>query len=157
MVITIDSQTGSGDAIDLEGQPVTVTVPDGSIREVTLALESPGRYEARLDAPTPGAYRLALTEPDLGLAGAVPVSPEWLPAENGAGLLESIAERTGGAVRSLDQAPDASVFDAARPEGRAPGVVRPLWYVPLALALILFVSEIAIRQARLWGGDQPTA
>ncbi len=150
VVITVDSQTGDGGAVDLAGQAVTVTMPDGSTVPVDLALVSPGQYEARVTSPEPGAYSLSLEGQEVGLAGAVQVSPEWLPAEGGMALLQSLADRSGGVVRSLDQAPDASVFDAADPEARAPGAVRAVWYVPLLLALMLFVAEIAVRQAKLW-------
>lgn len=149
-VITVDSQTSDGGAIDLEGQAVTVTLPDGSSQLVDLAMVSPGQYEARVTSPLPGAYHVSLDDLEIGMAGAVQMSPEWLPAEGGTALLQSLAERTGGVVRSLDQAPDASLFEAAAPVARAPGAVRPVWYIPLSLALILFVAEIALRQSRLW-------
>ncbi len=136
---------------------MTITLPDGSTQPVDLALVSPGRYEARVTAPEPGAYGVSLDALDVGMAGAVQVSPEWLPDEGAAALLESLANRSGGIVRSLDQAPDALLFDAAQPEGRAPGTVRAMWFVPLGLALILFVVEIGLRQARLWAPNASPA
>jgi len=155
LVITVDSQAADGGAIDLQGQSLDVTLPDGSVQAVDLAMVSPGQYEARLASQMPGAYRLALPGRDLGMAGAIQVSPEWLPVEDGVGTLQAIAERTGGVVRSLDQAPDASLFDVTNPGSRAPGAVQAVWYVPLLLALALFVVEIALRQARLWSADRP--
>lgn len=157
LVMTVDSQAADGGAIDLQGQALTVTAPDGTTEQVELAMVAPGEYEARLGSAIPGAYQLALPNRDLAMAGGVQVSPEWLPAADGAGLLRAIAEQSGGQVRSLDQAPDASLFDAADPQARAPGSVRAVWYVPLALALGLFVIEIAIRQARLWAMDRSPA
>ncbi|MBA3275964.1 MAG: VWA domain-containing protein [Chloroflexia bacterium] len=153
-VITIDSQAGDGGSIDLAGQTVAVTLPDGTTEDADLTLVSPGQYEARVTSPAPGAYRLSLADSGTELAGAVQVSPEWLPAADGLSLLESIAGRSGGVVRSLDQAPDGSLFESAQPEARAPGSVRGLWYVPLTLALLFFVVEIAVRQAKLRAPDR---
>lgn len=150
VVITVDSQTSDGGAVDLEGQAIAVTGPDGATQPIDLSLVSPGRYEARVTEPQPGAYNLALEGGETTLAGAVPVSPEWLPAEDGPALLESLADRSGGEVRSLDQAPDPSLFETEQPGARAPGAVRPLWPIPLGLALLLFVIDIAVRQARQW-------
>lgn len=159
VVISVDTQTSDGGAVNLEGQAASITLPDGTTQPVDLAMVSPGQYEARVTAPEPGAYSLNLHELDVGMAGAVQVSPEWLPDEGAAALLESLAGRSGGLVRSLDQAPDASLFHAAQPEARAPGAVRAVWFVPLGLALILFVVEIGLCQARLWApnasSDQP--
>ncbi|MBA2470442.1 MAG: VWA domain-containing protein [Chloroflexia bacterium] len=153
-VITIDSQTGDGGSIDLTGESVAVTLPGGTTEDADLTLVSPGQYEARVTSPEPGAYRLSLAASGTELAGAVQVSPEWLPAADGLALLESIAGRSGGVVQSLDQAPDSSLFESSQPEARAPGAVRGLWYVPLTLALLLFVVEIAVRQAKLWAPNR---
>ena len=150
VVISVDTQTGDGGAVDLAGQPASITLPDGSTQPVDLAMVSPGQYEARVAAPDPGAYSLNLGDVEVGMAGAVQVSPEWLPDEDAPALLDALAARSGGIVRTLDEAPDASLFDATSADARAPGAVRAVWFVPLGLALILFVVEIALRQARLW-------
>jgi Mg-chelatase subunit ChlD len=155
VVVTVDSQTSEGDAIDLQGQAVEITMPDGTTQSAELSIVSPGLYEARVTSPDPGAYQFTLPDSGTGMAGAVQVSPEWLPSENGVALLESIAERTGGEVRTLDQAPDGSLFAAGEANARAPGTVRAVWYVPLILALVLFVADIAWRQTRIWSTDAP--
>ncbi len=156
VVITVDSQTGDGGggAVDLAGQAVAVTGPDGATQPIDLTLVSPGLYEARVTDPQPGSYNVTLADLDASLAGAVQVSPEWLPAEDGPALLQSLAERTGGEVGSLDQAPGASLFETDQPGAQAPGAVRPLWPFSLGLALVLFVIEIALRQVRSWAPAQ---
>jgi len=152
-VITIDSQTGTGEAIDLQGQSLVVTQPDGSTVTLPLGNVSPGMYESRIADPQPGAYQLALPDAQVEVAGAVQAPPEWLPSENGGALLESIAERTGGEMLTLDQAPDGTLFESTGSNAHAPGAVQALWYYPLALALALFVADIALRQARLWSAE----
>ena len=150
MVVTVDSQTADGNARDLQGQSLTIVLPGGETQSAALSIESPGSYEAIVTAPDPGSYRIELPELGIGLAAAIQASPEWLPAEDGVTLLEAIAGRTGGEIRSLDQAPDASLFDAGQANARAPGAVRAVWYLPLIAALALFVADIALRQAHLW-------
>ncbi|MBA2776772.1 MAG: hypothetical protein H0U31_08595, partial [Chloroflexia bacterium] len=150
MVVTVDSQTADGNARDLQGQSLTIVLPGGETQSAALSIDSPGSYEAIVTAPDPGSYRIELPDLGIGLAGAIQASPEWLPAEDGVTLLEAIAGRTGGEIRSLDQAPDASLFDAGQANARAPGAVRAVWYLPLIAALALFVADIALRQAHLW-------
>ena len=149
VVITVDSQTGGGDAVDLQGHTLEIIAPDGATQSVELASVSPGLYEARIPSPDPGAYHLVV-DSEHDMAAAVQMSPEWLPAAGGDALLTAIAERTGGIVRTLDQAPDNSVFESSHANARAPGAVRAVWYYPLILALVLFVADIALRQAQLW-------
>ncbi len=149
-VITVNSQTADGNATDLQGQSLNITLPSGETQSARLSIMSPGSYEAIVTSPLPGSYRLGLPDFGLEMAGAIQISPEWLPAEDGAGLLESIADRTGGSIRSLDQAPDATLFDSGQANARAPGAVQAVWYIPLIIALALFVADIALRQALQW-------
>ena len=150
VTIVVDSQSTDREAIDVQGETVTVTAPDGTTHEVELAIVAPGQYEAALPSPMPGAYQLSLPGQDRHMAAAVQTSPEWLPADDGVALLESIAQRTDGIVRTLDQVPDGSLFDSPHTNAHAPGAVTPVWHYPLIAALVIFVAEIAIRQAERW-------
>jgi hypothetical protein len=78
------------------------------------------------------------------LAGiTVPPSPETLPAPEGPSLLASLAARTNGRVLSLDD--PAAVWDAATSGGSPLREHRAVWYIPIGLALALFVIDIAAR------------
>ncbi len=138
------SATGAG-AVDLQGQTVTVTAPDGTQQDLPLSIVAPGQYAAALPDPQAGAYALSIAGQERQLAVAVQTSPEWLPAADGQALLEAIANRTGGTVHSLDQGPDASLFDSQGQNANAPGTVTPVWSYPLMAALVLFVLEIGVR------------
>jgi hypothetical protein len=82
------------------------------------------------------------------LAGiTVPPSPETLPAPEGSSLLASLATRTNGRVLSLDD--PAAVWDAAITGGSPLREHRAVWYVPIGLALALFVIDIAARMG-IW-------
>jgi hypothetical protein len=73
----------------------------------------------------------------------VPPSPETLPAPGGASLLASIAARTNGRILSLDD--PAAVWDATTTGGSPLREHRAVWYIPIGLALALFVIDIATR------------
>jgi hypothetical protein len=77
----------------------------------------------------------------------VPPSPERLPDPEASERLQSIAQRTGGQVLSLDD-PEA-VWSAAPPAGSELREHRAVWYVPVGLALVLFILEIATRMG-IW-------
>lgn len=152
--VTLDTQIADGDAIVLTEDAVNVTAPDGSTSSVALRLVEPGRYEGTITDPSEGAYLMSLPVQDAALANALPVSPEWLPSGGGPDLLAEIANRSGGELFSLDDAPAGDLFQAPADGARAPGTVRAIWPYPLVLALVLFVLEIGLRQARLWQDAQ---
>ncbi len=58
-------------------------------------------------------------------------------------LLRALAARTGGRVLDLDD--PGAAFAASGVAGEPLQEFRPVWFVPLALALALFVTEIALR------------
>ena len=110
----------------------------------------------------PGAYAVEVQQeradgPLVETAGiTVPPSPETLPAPSGQALLESLAARTGGRVLSLDN--PGAVWDAPTTGGSPLRQHRAVWYIPVGLALALFVADVAARMGvwpqlrRLLGG-----
>ncbi len=147
-VVTV---TAAGDGGALGTITATIESPSGgTVADRPLAQVAPGEYQFRLAAPEAGAYRLNLsgagTEDEVA-AFVVPPSPELRPDPAGAALLHSIAAQTGGRVLSLDD--PGAAFAAAPATGTPLRDYRPLWPVPLALALLLFVAELAIRLGAL--------
>lgn len=129
----------------------TITSPTGEVvSEQPMSQSGPGQYQLQVPAPEPGAYQIELRHEQGGetlteVAGfAVPPSPELQPAPAALALLNAVAERTGGRVLSLDD--PGQVFDVPVTPGNALPEYRPLWYVPLTAALVLFLLELAIRQ-----------
>ena len=129
----------------------TITSPTGELlAEQVMSQSGPGQYQLQVPAPEPGAYQIELQQEQGGetiteLAGfAAPPSPELQPAPAARALLDAVAARTGGRVLSLDD--PGQVFTAPAATGNALPEYRPLWYVPLAAALVLFLLELAIRQ-----------
>ena len=76
--------------------PLQVTAPDGSISQVPLAADGPGRFVADWTAPEPGLYRLADGDMRrvLALGPAAPREFEETVAD--APLLTPVVEASGG-------------------------------------------------------------
>ena len=144
-VVTINTTSTEGASPDLSQQQVTITGPDKAETDMTLTAAGPGRYEVRLTGASAGAYALSIPATGSLLGFAVEPSPEWQPSPDGDGLLQSIAARTGGSVRSLDGDTYEGLYAAAPDAEGAPGTVRSIWFAPLLLALLLFIGDIAWR------------
>jgi Mg-chelatase subunit ChlD len=142
--------TAAGDeapAAALGEMTATITTPSGGVlANRALAQTGPGEWQLRVSAPEPGAYRIDLAGADgqRETAGfAVPPSPELQPAPGGVALLEELAARSGGRMLSLDD--PAAAFSAEGLTGAPARTWRPVWPVPLALALVMLVAEIGVR------------
>jgi Mg-chelatase subunit ChlD len=138
----------------------TITTPSGGVlQDRPLIQTGPGEWQLRVAAPEAGAYRVDLSGADgtRETAGfAVPPSPELQPAPGATALLADLAGQTGGRVLSLDD--PAAAFSSAGLTGEPARDWRPVWPVPLGLALLALIAEIAERtgawrrlQARLRG------
>jgi hypothetical protein len=149
-VVTVDAVGEAGDFVDLAETTATITAPSGAVvADRPLAQTGPGEYQLRVAAPEPGAYKIELHQQrgdrtlDEVAGFAVPPSPELQPAPGAAALLRALAARTGGRVLSLDDPSQA--FAGGELRGIPLRQYRPLWYVPIALALALLVVEIGLR------------
>lgn len=158
--IEVDSQLSDGESVDLSGSAVELTAPDGSTYTVPLQAVQPGLYDGSIELSASGSYLLTIPDQDAAMASSLQVASEWLPTGEGVLLLTSLATRTNGNVLTLDEAPSSELFQNEDTGGRSPGDVRPVWGYPLALALVLFVVEIALRQMKQWspeaGGNAPS-
>lgn len=150
VVLTVSTNRGAADFAATFPTFATVSTADGTtVVTQELTSSAPGEYSLRLPAPQAGAYQVEVRQeresgPLTETAGiTIPPSPELLPAPGGTELLRTIAARTGGRVLSLDE--PGAVWDAPVPAGSAPRQHRAVWYVPVVLALALFVVDIAVR------------
>jgi hypothetical protein len=132
--------------LDLKGRVVD---PDGESREVLLEQTGPGQYEATFPAGKVGAYMVNLVQQDAGqvvstqVAGtAQSYSPEFQALQADSGLLEQIADRTGGIV--LD-----SVGDPFEHDRQVTEVPKDLLEGLLIWALILFLADVGVRRVMI--------
>ena len=147
-LVSVTSNTVTGDYVDLSGATATITAPDGTVTDgIPLYQAGPGSYQIRVEAPVSGAYAIAVQPADGSTpeqaSFTMPTSPELLPSADGTALLESMAVQTGGRILSLDD--PSTVFDAPGSGGSPLRNYTPVWPYPLAAALLLFVAELALR------------
>ena len=154
VVLTVSAAGDSGDFADFLPTFARVTTADGTpVATQEMTQTAPGEYTLRLPAPAAGAYAVDVRQerpsgPLTETAGiTVPPSPENLPSPTAATLLSSIAARTGGRTLSLDD--PAAVWAAPPPAGNPLLEHRAVWYIPIGLALALFVVDVATRMG-IW-------
>lgn len=164
------------EVLDGEGRPVnfleamaTVSGPAGRTAEVPLTQEAPGRYVGRFDAAEPGEY---VATAELGNSRLRAVAVRAYPAEFEPGppspsLLAALAYATGGQVLGYIAAPPVSpppghelppeLAQAAARLAALPSLqagawqTRPGWPLLVALALLLLLVDVAVRQV----GESP--
>lgn len=92
-----------------EVQPVTVTLPGGATREVTLTEAEPGLWRGVLETPELGLHR-ATDGTFTTLVNVGPPNPrEFTEVASSAKRLEAVAGATGGSVRRVVPEPGADI------------------------------------------------
>jgi len=128
----------------VEGEAV-VSGPDGNLRKLPLEKITSGRYEARWLADKPGAYHAQVTfrkdgeivdRQSLGVTAGYPL--EFLPRPPDERMLRALAEQTGG---TLNPEPKELWQD-----DRTATEERELWPWLTALALLLFLGDVALKR-----------
>jgi Ca-activated chloride channel homolog len=136
----------------------SVYAPDGSAAPVRLRQTAPGRYEATVDAPQAGNYIIALNPrqgtrqlaPSIGGASKS-TSPEFRRFKSNIGLLDEIAESTGGRVLDIHNPVAVSLFDrTGMPRSESS---LPIWPTILLWTLAVMLLDVACRRIA-W--DVPT-
>lgn len=145
-----------------------VLTPQRQAVPVTLAPIAPGRYQGHFPVQGNGEYVLSLVGNDgkktfgpktVGLS--LPYSAEYLGLDTNYSLLRLLTERTGGQMLQTEAPEDAAALVFATP-GQTYTALKDYWPWCIALALCLFILDVALRQV-LWstGGSgraatQPT-
>jgi uncharacterized membrane protein len=154
VTVSADVVSTGGEPLDLADVSTTITLPDGTSRQVTLRQQAPGRYAEQVSLPQDGAYALAVEagKGALRLSGQsgyvqrysdeyLPASAQTRPGPHGAALLQAISAASGGQELSGDSVPQLAA-------GVAEQSGQSLWQWLLLAAALLWPLEIAIR--RLW-------
>lgn len=146
---TLDSSGGFRNGLRPQ---VKLTMPDGSTRMIVLRQIGPGRYEARtpLGAAGGNPWRFRLAEGNgvpatlVDRAGVqelhrrYPDELRQMPPDHA--LLKAIAEQTGGRYSPEPKDVFASLGDRVSQP-------RALWPLAAALALLLYLADLALRRA----------
>jgi hypothetical protein len=139
--------------LDLQGS--RVLTPSRQTLPIALKPIAPGRYQGRFPVQGNGEYILSLvgTQGDttfgpktVGLS--LPYAAEYLGLNINYSLLTLLADRTGGEVLRADAITEAAELLFA-PQGQVGTVLKEYWPWFVALAVGLFVVDIAVRQVFL--------
>ncbi len=162
VITSVVQRGGSGEiqleAVDAKGEFVNfleanagVVYPDKRQGVLPLVQVGPGRYRAAFPAADQGAYLVGVAErKDQKMVGSevaslvVPYSPEHRALSVNEGLLRDLTTISGGAA----PAQPAQNFTQQRKKVR---VWIEAWPFFLALALLLFLPDVAIRRLRFRG------
>ncbi|CAN5573051.1 VWA domain-containing protein [soil metagenome] len=149
-LVTISTKKVLGDYVDLSDASAMISSPSGGMTQgIKLYQSAPGEYQVRVTNGEPGGYQIDLSygsemAPQTVTTGfSVPASPELQPSAGAAELLTSIAKRTSGRVLSLDN--PGAVLDAPSMSSSNVRQFTQIWWIPLLVALGLFLTEIAVR------------
>jgi Ca-activated chloride channel family protein len=135
--------------LDLQGK---LLAPNQTTLPVSFVQVAPGRYQGRFAVQGNGEYLLSLVgKKDGDTVGpktvgiSVPYSPEYLGLDIDYGLLNRLAERTGGRLLRPETPEEASstLFTTT---GQNIATLKDYWPWFVIAALCLFVAEIAVRQ-----------
>jgi uncharacterized membrane protein/Mg-chelatase subunit ChlD len=144
-----DYQSQFLNSLDLQGR---LLLPNKETRLLPFVQIAPGRYQGQFPMQGNGEYLLSLVGKKEGLTVgpktvgvSVPYSPEYLGLDINYGLLNRLAERTGGEVLRPDAPVEAAQKLFATP-GQHVSALKEYWPWFVLLALCLFVAEIAVRQ-----------
>ena len=156
--VTVDSVTDDKTYQNFLKTSATVVDPSNQQSQVNLTQIAPGRYETQIPIGGEGAYFLNIMQADASgaiMAGrpagfVIPYSQEYRELRANPELLGQLAGLTEGRVVEDPK----TVFDRER---RVDGQPRELWPWLMALAILLFVFDVAARRLRLGWMDAERA
>ncbi|MEN9935845.1 MAG: hypothetical protein RLZZ387_2424 [Chloroflexota bacterium] len=152
VTVVADAVAPSGGPMDLADTTATITLPDGTARQVALRQTAPGRYTQDVALPEDGPYAVDVRQVKdrqerTASAGYVQRYPaEYAPPADpsaGAALLAEISTATGGTALQGGGALAGTVGGGGGAGGRS------LWPWLLLTAALLWPLEIAVRRGWL--------
>ncbi len=154
--IVIDSVDESGNFVNGLNTSVQLIRPTLEMETVALRQTAPGRYEANVTTDATGSYLFKIrqtvgddadgaTYADFTRGLTISYKPEYRHLATDTEFLEKVAAATGGKLNpTLDEIMAVSPDEAVR-------VRKQIWPWLLALALLLFVIDVAVRRFDLAG------
>lgn len=132
--------SGTSDSKEITLEPVSAGVYEGSVETTQAGNYSVAASMVIPDKDGPGGMRSVIVGRG---AMAVPYSPEFATVEDNAGLLERLAQVTGGRV--LDEK-DFGSNNLFLHEGSYARRLQPIWHWLLFYAAVMLVIDAAVRR-----------
>lgn len=157
VTVVVDAVGAEGDLLNFLDMKGSVHKPDASREDLVFRQGEPGKYVAEFEASGGGSYIVdvaasSTSEAPLRATGGITVAaaPEQRAVVANVSLLESIADRTGGQVASLNSPASLDFFRRDRP-----GRVRfqDVWPTFLLLGLVLLLVDVAVRRIAIAPAD----
>lgn len=155
--ISVESLNDDLGFSDLSDITAGLRSPTGVVTTTLLNQTGPGRYEADVPVSELGAYEVRLTRPNddgttvTETAGfTVPVGEEWANAGTNDALLKRL-NAGNDYITDPSIALDGTALSGAVIE------YDPLWYYPLAAALVTLLFSVAVRRIEFRGRRGRTA
>ncbi len=147
--VRVESFTPDGAFRNLVQTTAEISAPDGSGQRLPLLQTAPGHYQGELALSGPGVYALRVSQVDDSgtvvasetTGYALPYAPEFAVTPANRILMERLAAETGGPLLNRPA-------EAWRRDTRHSLQPQEVWKEALALALILFVADVAMRRLR---------
>jgi uncharacterized membrane protein len=164
--LTVDARSTAGDFLNNLAMEANVVAPDGQVQNVTLTQVAPGRYETTFTPEADGAYFIRIAGSDPADAEAVigqtsgwvlGYSPEYKQFEANPGLLESLAERTGGQDLAVLEGENAAADYIFNHNLATQPVSQPIWPWLALMAVLLLPIDIALRRLVITRRDMERA
>ncbi|HWE62181.1 MAG TPA: hypothetical protein VHB98_10770, partial [Chloroflexota bacterium] len=152
-LLVVDTEQNSGVFVNLANLTGQALAPNGSTSHLTLTETGPGLYEAALPGAAPGVYGIRVQQSGTSSGQvralvAVPYAREYVPSTADQALLSQLAAQTGGVVlRASAQLPASHTTRSVTSD-------QDLWWALVALALLLFLVDVVLRQSD-WGRPAP--
>jgi hypothetical protein len=149
--VQLEAVDEKGEFLNFLDANAGVVSPDKSQSVLRLQQVGPGRYRGAFPADEQGAYLVGVAErKDQKLVGSevaslvIPYSPEHRVLQANEALLRDLVAVSGG------RAPAAPADNFTQDRHRVP-VWVDAWPYLLALALLLFIPDVAFRRLWRWG------
>jgi hypothetical protein len=144
--VTLDAVDATGKFLNHAETDMTVIDPQLGKKKLTMTQSAPGRYVAEFETPRSGAYHLEIAQKHQGKllyqqsrGLMVGYADELRLRPTNKELLEAMARATGGLY---DPAPEAIFATSDRSAERG----TPLWPYLIAVAVCLFLLDVALRR-----------
>ncbi len=144
--LVLDAVQTDGRFLNEAPAELTVIEPQGEEKKLPMTQTAPGRYVAEFPADKPGAYHLHMTQQPKGQPATqqsrglvVNYDEELRIRPTNEILLQAISQASGGVYRPTPEA----VF---APDERTASQALPLWPYFLIAAVLIFVTDVALRR-----------
>ncbi len=158
-IITVEALDSAGERLNFARFQGRVANPDGTGTGVELKQIGPGRYQGSVPTAQAGSFiaslRYVAPDPKVSngtLEGTVqvainrPFADEYRTLQDNAGLLEQVAQATGGRVLTGDPKKDRLWDEKGL---KFPVATTSIWLAVALTGLGLFLVDVAVRRVRI--------